>query len=123
MVWFGTIMKQQFGESFWINFIQTKINCENTEVVIVTDVRFPLEMEFICSNGGIIFYIDRDQILQPLDINTAHISETAVQESFLQCKERFPNQFCHINNNKCSLLDLEEEIVSHLFMFDISKTE
>lgn len=120
MVWFGTIMKQQFGESFWIDFIQKKIDWQ-CDVAIITDVRFPLEMDFICSKGGTIFYIDRDEILQPLDINTAHISETAVKQTASMCQERYPIQFCHINNNKHSLQELEHEIVSQIYKFDINK--
>lgn len=113
MVWFGTIMKEKFGNLFWINHVKKKIVKEletNTcEIIIITDVRFISEVEFIYSLNGFIFHIIRD-VLPDLDLNTAHESEKAVLSSAMFAKKTNPTQFMQILNNSFGLDKLKHTV-------------
>lgn len=64
-------------KDYWVKRIQEKIEEENPEVAIITDVRFPNEHEFIRSIGGTLVCVVRRGFHDPA-VNPGHISETAL---------------------------------------------
>lgn len=80
MTWYGSILKEKFGNDIWINLALKKIDFANQNIVyIFTDVRFIQEAEFIKKMNGVILYVDRDNVLPPLSLDS-HISEKSVYD-------------------------------------------
>jgi hypothetical protein len=72
---FMQLMGTEFGRNMidpgmWLQCLRTRI--QDHKKVIVTDVRFPNEVDFIHSLGGIVIEIQRPSIQR----NDAHASET-----------------------------------------------
>lgn len=111
MTWYGTLMKQKFGNDFWIRRMAQEINIRkhSSKCIMITDVRFVDEMEFIRSRGGEIIYMDRDKVLHPIDTDTAHISELSVYACLKRCQDD-SFDYIHIDNNWNSTQKLENEI-------------
>ena len=58
---FGTdIIRQHFNEKIWIYSLERRIRDYNNNIVI-TDVRFPDEIDFLKNKGAILIYIERDE--------------------------------------------------------------
>lgn len=90
MQFFGTnIMRTFFGDSLWTH---ATINNEN---LIISDLRFKVEMDVIKQNKGIGIFINRDSC-----IPGAHVSEQEVIEMKNQ------NKYDFIVDNNGSLKDL-----------------
>lgn len=73
--WYGTDWRRADDENYWIKRAQEKINAlaGTSDVVVVTDVRFPNEAELVRSNDGLLVRINR----QGPSTDT-HSSETAM---------------------------------------------
>ena len=57
--WFGTdIMRKQFDNNFWIN--QMKLDMKTN--IVISDIRFKNEAEFIKKNNGVIIKVERKSI-------------------------------------------------------------
>lgn len=110
MVWFGTdVVRRQFGADFWIKrLICNIVSNQKSDVLIVTDTRFPNEvcaMEDVFGQDVTTLYIDSDERIGPLDHATASEPELAVihTRDMLTSREghRGVNQgyVHHIDNN------------------------
>lgn len=75
MTWYGTLMKERFGNDFWIKRMRESIEAHNhCKRILITDVRFPDEVAFVRSyTNHTLIYVDRPSLgaLSP----DAHISE------------------------------------------------
>lgn len=61
LIMFGEGMKRTFGESFWVNMLANKlpedIGSRENWVLIIDDLRFKPEFEWVQKNGGIVLYL------------------------------------------------------------------
>jgi hypothetical protein len=87
----GNFCRDLFGDTFWIKKLTVRGD------VIVTDVRFPHEVEFLLNeyNDVQLYYIDADKRLPPMK-DTDDISERAVYDVV----EKFAGRIIKIDNNK-----------------------
>jgi hypothetical protein len=76
----GTMLRDHYSQDLWIERLEKKIDriTKNNphENIVITDVRFPNELEFVRRNGFVAVGIDRPE--RPLDRNQAHISENGL---------------------------------------------
>lgn len=78
MLWYGTMMKQEFGANIWVQHTKKRIGTiDPRKAYIFTDVRFVHEANFIKQMGGSLVYIDRDKVLPEMPMD-AHESERSV---------------------------------------------
>ena len=89
--WYGTEYRRQYngGESYWVDKLVEKVNLYDGKIVIIPDVRFPNEYEFIKANGGIMLKVTRDIFRDHL---STHTSETSLPPEF------FKFDFTLVNN-------------------------
>lgn len=83
----GAHFKEKFGPSFWTDQIRDRINnltFIGDNLIIIDDLRFPNEAEFVKSLGGTVIRLEcpdeerLQRIGNMLFVNTAHESETAL---------------------------------------------
>lgn len=67
----GKIMPE-IGEKIWIKVMENRINSCNSKNIVISDVRFPDEVEMIKKMGGIILKVTRPSLEDEKD---THISE------------------------------------------------
>ena len=97
MQFFGTNIMRRIYDNIWTNVTTKRIREENTKIAIISDVRFPNEVEAITNEGGAVIKLTRNPF------KDKHASETALdKKNFDQSK------FTHIINNggKCSVDNL-----------------
>jgi hypothetical protein len=70
----GGMLRKDVHENFFIMNIKQKIESSNANVIVITDVRFINELEFIRSIGGKII-----KILRPNAITTEHCDDISEQ--------------------------------------------
>lgn len=80
MQWYGNSMREKFGSDFWLKKVRKQIKECNTDMVVITDVRFVEECTMVNDFGANIVYMDRDQVLGPMTTDS-DISEKVVYES------------------------------------------
>lgn len=73
----GQWARKKTNSRAWINALERKL-AATTDTVIISDVRYPNEAEWIKSKGGIIIRINRDIPRDPQVM--AHESETALAD-------------------------------------------
>lgn len=66
----GTDLFRKLNPNVWVNALLNKIKRSNHELVIVSDCRFPNEVEAIKQNNGLVFRLNRNPH------NSDHISES-----------------------------------------------
>lgn len=49
-----------FGKDFWLAAVYDSPTARDAELLVITDVRFPNEIESVQQRGGEVWYIDRD---------------------------------------------------------------
>ena len=77
--YFGTdVMRDHFAKDVWIWSIEKRLASAPGPVVI-TDVRFPNEAEWIRSHGGEVWFVERDPIV---DVSP-HESEAGLPEALV----------------------------------------
>jgi hypothetical protein len=66
------------GKNIWIEVVKRKIlkELEKNKNIVITDVRFPNELELIKTFGGIIIRVTRDSVNTQLDV---HESEKLIE--------------------------------------------
>lgn len=97
MQFFGTNIMRRMYDDIWTSNTIKRINTEQTELAIISDVRFPNEVEAITKEGGVVVKLTRNPF------KDKHASETALdKKNFNQSK------FTHVINNggKCSIDNL-----------------
>lgn len=76
---FGTDVARAVDKDFWIHYAQSKyietITSKPETLFIITDVRFPNEVEFITNNNGSIIQVHRDGAL-----GSDHESDNALSD-------------------------------------------
>lgn len=81
--WWGTQWRRGLcRQEYWLDKASEALAKTGSPVVVVPDVRFPNEAQWIKSNGGVLVRINRTSGLRPAE--DAHESETALDnyESF-----------------------------------------
>ena len=77
----GETMKQLYGRNYWLNMMEFKHKrriVSKTEHVIIDDLRFPFEAEFIRKMGGYVIKVERENNIQTPA--SQHVSETMVSQ-------------------------------------------
>lgn len=92
----GSFFRNNFSKDFWIDRMFSDIADSGNTQIIITDMRYPNELEYVCKHfdNVKIIYVDADQRLGKMDDN-AHESEKAVYE----IKEKFKDKLEVIENN------------------------
>ena len=73
---FGTeACRNGIADNIWIAALEKRIH--GYEDVVITDCRFPNEIDFIRSAGGVIIRVKRGDDPSPEELSKMHISETA----------------------------------------------
>jgi hypothetical protein len=91
MQFVGTDMfREYFGENIWVEATLKQIQKDDTSICIVTDARFPSEVNSIIYNDGIVIRLNRN--IFPED---SHASETSLDSyDFVSTKN------CHLVENR-----------------------
>jgi len=89
--WFGTDVMRSINDTFWLDIAPT-------ESVIIPDIRYENEAEWVRSQGGVMIHVSRDYNPPVSD----HISENGV--------ERHTGEIAIYNTG--TLLDLEETVMN-----------
>lgn len=101
LCWYGDMMRTRFGQDFFVNItIDIAIEkLKTVDVVIITDLRFPIETHALFALNAHVIYINRDKVLGSLP-EDAHESESTVYTSveILKFKGKEAN-FTEIDNN------------------------
>jgi hypothetical protein len=63
------------ADNIWIAALEKRI--QGYKDVVISDVRFPNEIDFIRSAGGVIIRVKRGEDPTPEQLSTMHVSETA----------------------------------------------
>jgi hypothetical protein len=71
----GTDLFRKLNPNIWVNALINKIKRQNAEMVIVSDCRFPNEVEAIKNNNGLVFRLSRDIY------KSDHISESILDSN------------------------------------------
>lgn len=98
MQWWGTQQRLTKGDNYWISRLDQKLTGDFN---IITDVRFPEEGFYILKKGGILIYMDRDKVIDPIPID-AHRSEIAVYQTKQMCN--------HFVDNNGDIEQLEKQL-------------
>ena len=73
---FGTeACREGIHDNIWIHILEKKI--QGYDDVVISDVRFPNEIDFVRSAGGLIIRVKRGDDPTPDELSKMHISETA----------------------------------------------
>jgi hypothetical protein len=67
--------RNNIADNIWIAALEKRI--QGYQDVVISDVRFPNEIDFVRSAGGIIVRVKRGDDPTPEQLSTMHISETA----------------------------------------------
>jgi hypothetical protein len=73
--WYGSEYRRADDDTYWIRQLEQTIELEKPTIAILSDLRFPNEMDWVLRHGEAV-RVDRDS-LPP----ATHISETALQDS------------------------------------------
>jgi len=95
MQWYGQMIKDSFGTFYWVDYVCTYIKNVGGNFII-TDVRFPFEIERTVYNLKTAYDIIKVRIKRNTGLIDTHISETA----FDNVPE---NEFDYIIDNNSSL--------------------
>lgn len=69
----GSYCRELYGDDYWIRQLNTELNkCDDNDVVIVTDVRYVNEANYIRKLGGVVVRVNRPNV----DTFDMHSSET-----------------------------------------------
>jgi len=105
LIEYGNMFRSYFGDDYFSSYVEHKIKTSTHSIVIVTDTRFPGEINMLKRLGAEFIYINRDKWLGLMD-EDADISETStlVCKNMVSCYE--------IDNN------VEHETLDGLLMKD-----
>ena len=73
----GTASRQVLGDTIWVDIVSRKIDAANPNRVVITDVRFPNELDFIRKNGGRMLAIDRLKSDKPAEVDSSLLEHTS----------------------------------------------
>lgn len=72
---YGTEFRRSQDENYWIAQLNDKILRYDGSVVVIPDVRFPNEFDYIKEQGGVVWNVTRDIFMDHL---SKHASETSI---------------------------------------------
>jgi hypothetical protein len=101
LCWYGDMMKTKFGPDFFVKVTREIIieKLITVDVVIITDLRFPIETYALIRANAHVIYMNRDKVLGPLSVQ-AHESEASVYVSVGILKSMGDEvKFTEIDNN------------------------
>ena len=83
MQWLGTdVLRKEICDEFFLNHMAIRLNKSNANNIVITDVRFDIEAEFIRWLGGSIIQIKREY--NPLRGSTvSHVSEKGIKSDLI----------------------------------------
>lgn len=79
-VWqaYGQAVKEIHGQNYWIRRLERYLTCtRDTEYLVLTDVRFPFEADWVRGNGGYLIKLTRP--IATLTNTDQHVSEQSWQ--------------------------------------------
>lgn len=106
--WLGTdILRKEINEDFFLINIKNRIDSSTKDYILITDIRFDNEAEYIKSLGGKIIKINRDMNLNngKTTTHSNHITEKGISLELIDI----------IINNNDTLEDYRKNV---LYMFD-----
>lgn len=96
------LLRNQFSKSIWIASLFAKYqNKHENSVILITDCRFPNEIDAVEQKNGLIVQISRES--DPKDYTNLHESEYAWKN--------YAKQPINIYNNGCSLDEYHQELI------------
>lgn len=99
--WWGVEFRRHYkGEDYWIRQMTEKLLAMEEQVVVLTDVRFRDEADYVNRSGGYVLRVERETGLQD-----SHSSETDL-DSY--------EEFSDVIRNDGSLEDLERKVSEYL---------
>ena len=98
--------RQNISDNIWISALEKRI--QGYDDVVITDVRFPNEIAFVRSVGGVIVRVKRGADPTPEELAKMHISETAWND--------ITPDYCIINEG--TVEDLKNNVKSTLTLED-----
>ena len=94
----GTEIIRDYADvNFWVNCLQEEINKSDADIILVGDVRFTNEYQFIKNQGGITVKIISNQ---------SSINEHASESIDFECDYTVYNDFCDIRNLETELVQI-----------------
>lgn len=81
--WWGTeFRRRMFRDDYWLVKLGETVDryADQDVVLVVTDIRFPNEFDYIKSRGGLMVRVERPGIARGDGLNEVHPSETALDE-------------------------------------------
>ena len=80
--WLGSeVLRDQFDKDFLIKNLEHRIEASGASIIIVSDVRFDNEAEFVKSHGGILVRITRPSLAKKE--GEVHQSEKGVKDEYI----------------------------------------
>ena len=75
--WWGTeYRRNQFGQDYWLRRLDESIQRDRPDVALISDVRFPNELEYVRSVGGYTVRLDREGF--EIADGSRHVSEVGL---------------------------------------------
>lgn len=79
--WWGTeFRRRMFRDEYWLDKLGETVDsyAGKDVVLVVTDIRFPNEFDYIKSKGGLMVRVERPDLVRGEALNELHPSETAL---------------------------------------------
>jgi|688.fasta_scaffold00281_31 hypothetical protein len=105
----GTDLFRKLNNNIWVNALINKIKKSKLQVVIVSDCRFPNEIEAIKNNGGIVFRLNRNPH------KSEHISESILDA----CRYDWNNFNAIINNEHMTVREQYDKLKKLMLHFNV----
>jgi hypothetical protein len=105
----GTDLFRKLNNNVWVNALINKIKKSKLQVVIVSDCRFPNEIEAIKNNGGIVFRLNRNPH------KSEHISESILDA----CRYDWNNFNAIINNEHMTVREQYDKLKKLMLHFNV----
>jgi hypothetical protein len=109
----GTDLFRKLNPNVWVNALLNKIKRSNRQVVIVSDCRFPNEVEAIKNSGGLVFRLNRNPH------KSTHISESILDS---HCYD-WNNFDATLNNEHMTVREQYEKLKKLMLHFNILPIE
>ena len=108
------LFRKHFNENIWVHIVEKKIkDIGFLQNVVITDCRFPNEIELLRKFGGKIIHIHRDL---PLWFDNYIAGEYCEEAEFLHISEKswILEKFDYIIDNRGSISDLEMKVDEYM---------
>lgn len=84
MQWLGTdVLRKEICDEFFLNHMAIRLNKSSANKVVITDVRFDIEAEFVRWLGGAVVEIKRDKGTPLRGSTGSHASEKGVKRELI----------------------------------------